>query len=241
MSETSMPNCIKKKSKPSNFCPGCGHSLALKALGFVLDELNLASKTVFVTDIGCSLLAWDYFEVDTIQSHHGRAGCTATGLKRALPKSVIIAYMGDGGGYAIGLNHLMHLARRNEPVTVILINNTVFAMTGGQKAPTTIKGEETETTPKGSFTEEGPFKGPELLRGIAAPEAFIARASVDNLSQLHNLLKRAIENQQQKKTFSFVEVLSWCPVNWKKNIHECIEYLKQLEEVFPLGVVENES
>lgn len=241
MSDLFAPKCFNEASKPSNFCPGCGHSLSLKTLGFAIDKLKLAEKSVFVTDIGCSLLAWDYFDIDTIQSHHGRAGCTATGLKKALPKSTIIAYMGDGGGYAIGLGHLIHLAKRNEPVTVILVNNTVFAMTGGQKAPTTIKGEQTETTPAGAFTDDAPFMGPELLTKIAAPNAFIARGSVDNLPQLENYLMRALENQNKNNAFSFIEILSWCPVNWKKDASGCIEYLKELEKIFPVGVLTDEA
>lgn len=241
MSENSMPKCFNKDSKPSNFCSGCGHSLVLKSLGYEIDNLKVASETVFVTDIGCSLLAWDYFYIDTIQSHHGRAAATAVGLKKALPKSTIITYMGDGGGYAIGLHHLIHAAKRNEPLTVILVNNTVFAMTGGQKAPTTIKGEQTETTPGGAFTEDKPFYGPELLAKVVAPNAFLARASVDNLPQLQNYLNRAIENQTKNNAFSFVEVLSWCPVNWKKDAKDCIEYLEILKDKFKTGVITDGS
>jgi 2-oxoglutarate/2-oxoacid ferredoxin oxidoreductase subunit beta len=241
MSEPRFPKCIKQASKPSNFCPGCGHSMILKTLGFTLDDMKLAQKTVFVTDIGCSLLAWDYFDVDTFQSHHGRAAVTATGVKRALPKSTVIAYMGDGGGYAIGLHHLIHAAKRNEPMTVILVNNTVFAMTGGQMAPTTIAGEETETTPGGKFIEEDPFFGPELLKGVVKKGAFVARASVDNLSQVKNYLERALENQNKNKAFSFVEILSVCPVNWKKDAKGSFEYLDKLKKVYPTGVFTDES
>lgn len=237
----SMPKCYKLSSKPSNFCPGCGHSLTLKTLGFSIDKLGIAKNTVFITDIGCSLLAWDFFDIDTIQSHHGRAGCTATGLKRALPKSTVIAYMGDGGGYAIGLHHLMHLAKRNEAVTVILVNNTVFAMTGGQAAPTTIAGEVTESTPNGIFTDKEPFFGPEVLKSVAAPNAFLARGSVDNLAQLSNFIERAIENQNKNQAFSFLEVLSSCPVNWKKNARGCIDYLDELKKVYPVGVISDEA
>lgn len=237
MSAPNFPKCYKPSSKPSNFCPGCGHSLVLKNLGFAIDKLKLAPKTVFVTDIGCSLLAWDFFDIDTFQSHHGRAAVTATGLKRALLKSTIIAYMGDGGGYAIGLHHLIHAAKRNEPMTVILVNNTVFAMTGGQAAPTTIKGEDTETTPKGKLIEEEPFFGPELLKDVAKPGAFLARTSVDNLPQMQNFIERAIENQNKNHNFSFVEILSWCPVNWKKDAKGCVDFLNELKKVYKTGVI----
>jgi len=240
MADPKMPQCLKVSSKPSNFCPGCGHSIALKNLGFVIDELNLAQQSIFVTDIGCSLLAWDYFDIHTIQTHHGRAGCVSTGIKRADPNAVVIAYMGDGGGYAIGLHHLMSLAKRNEPVTVILVNNTVFAMTGGQKAPTTIPGEITETTPSGLDTKEEPFFGPETLKAVSKKGAFLARGSVDNIPQLKIYLKRAIENQLKNKNFSFIEVLSMCPVNWKKDARGSIDYLSKLNEIFETGVFSDE-
>lgn len=236
----SMPKCYKKESKPSNFCPGCGHSLTLKNLGYVIDDLKIAKNTVFSLDIGCSLLAWDFFDIDTIQGHHGRAIPMATGVKRAMPKTSVIAYMGDGGGYAIGLHHLMHAAKRNEPLTVILVNNTLFAMTGGQKAPTTIKKEVTESTPNGAFTDDEPFFGPEVLRAVVSKKAFLARGSTNNLFQLQTLIKRAIENTK-KGNFSFVEVLSFCPINWKTSAKGSIEFLEKLERVYKLGVISDES
>jgi 2-oxoglutarate ferredoxin oxidoreductase subunit beta len=240
MSMPKLPKSVKLETKPSNFCPGCGHSLTLKTLGFVMDELNIAEKSVFVTDIGCSLLAWDYYNVNTVQSHHGRGVSISTGIKRALPKKVIISYMGDGGGYAIGLHHLLHAAKRNEAITVILVNNTVFAMTGGQAAPTTVIGENTESTPMGKFVE-GPLFGPGLIREVADKKAFIARTSVDNLPQLKNYIARAIENQIKNNSFSFVEVLSYCPTNWKTNTRETFDFLDQIKKTYQTGIIEHED
>lgn len=233
----SMPKCYKEISKPSNFCPGCGHSLTLKSLGFVIDDLGIQKNSVFATDIGCSLLSWDFFDIDTVQGHHGRVMPLATGIKRALPKSNVIAYLGDGGGYAIGLHHLMHVAKRNEPIVGILVNNTLFAMTGGQKAPTTIKKEVTESTPGGAFTDEVPFFGPEILRQVADPGAFIARTSVNNTFQLREYLKKAFE-ATKKGNFAFVEVLSYCPINWKTNAKGSIEFLEKLEGIYKLGEID---
>src|SRR3990167_8572775 len=115
---SNLPKSWKKTSLPHMFCPGCGQSLALKILGHAIDELELQDKTVYATDIGCSLLSWNLFEVDTIQTHHGRATPTAVGVKLARPESVVIAFMGDGGGYAIGAQHLVNSCMRNDQITV---------------------------------------------------------------------------------------------------------------------------
>lgn len=239
MNEPNLPNCVKASSKPSNFCPGCGHSLVLKNLGFVIDELEIAPKTIFATDIGCSLLAWDYYDIDTVQSHHGRVNALATGIKLGDKSRVVISYMGDGGGYAIGLQSLLHTAKRNEPITVILVNNSVFAMTGGQAAPTTSTGEVTTTTPGGLFAE-GPFLGPELVSRVAKKDAFIARTSVDNPVQLRRYLKQALENQTKNNAFSFVEILSYCPINWKTDAKGTIDRLEQMKKIYPIGEVSHE-
>lgn len=240
MSKPNYPKSVKIESKPSNFCPGCGHSIVLKSLGFVMDDLDIAEKSVFVTDIGCSLLAWDYYNVNSVQSHHGRGISVATGVKLAMPEKVVISYMGDGGGYAIGLHHLLHAAKRNEPLTVILVNNTVFAMTGGQAAPTTIKGEDTESTPNGDFAE-GPMFGPELIRQVASKDAFIARGSVDNIPQLKIYLNKAIENQIKNKSFSFIEILSYCPINWKTNAKGTFDFLDELKRTYKVGIIDAEN
>lgn len=235
----SLPICAKLSSKPSNFCAGCGHSLVLKNLGFVLDDLSAASSTVFATDIGCSLLAWDYFDIDTVQSHHGRVTSLAAGLKRAQPKTNVIAYMGDGGGYAIGLQYLMGAARRDDSLMVILVNNTLFAMTGGQMAPTTFKGEDTSSTPGGAFADEPPLMGPELLATICHKDAYIARTAVDNHVQLRNYLKKAYETQKSGH-FAFVEVLSYCPTNWKTDAKKTQDFLDRLKQIYRVGVINGE-
>lgn len=239
MSEPKLPLCVNAASKPSNFCPGCGHSLTLKNLGFVIDDLGTAKDTVFATDIGCSLLAWDYYNIDTIQSHHGRVTALAAGLKRSLPKSNIIAYMGDGGGYAIGLQYLIGAARRDDAIMVVLVNNTVYAMTGGQMAPTTLIGESTTSTPGGVFATEKPFTGPEFLNQVCEDGAYIARTAVDNPVQLQKYLRKAFETQKAGH-FSFVEVLSYCPINWKTDAKRSIDFLDHLKQIYKLGVIRGE-
>lgn len=231
------PNCYKVDSKPHKFCPGCGHPVVLKMLGEAIDELGIAQKTIFLIDIGCSLLAWDYFDLPTSQTHHGRTVPTAVGFKMADPEKVVIAYVGDGGGYAIGLHHTIHSALRNDPITTILVNNTCYAMTGGQMAPTTIEDEVTATTPAGrntALTGKAIF-GPELLKNVADKNAYLARGTVSKHLVLKNYFKKALENQINHKDYSFVEALSYCPLNWKTDAKETIAFLDGIEKVYPCG------
>lgn len=234
------PKCYKEKSKPHKFCPGCGHGIALKELGFALDELKIAKNTLIGLDIGCALLAWDFFDIDTIQTHHGRTVPVISGYKIVRPDKVALAYLGDGGAYAIGLQALITACHRNDPITVIVVNNTLYGMTGGQMAPTTLCGEITTTTPKGRSCEiSRPFLGPELLATVCAPTAYLAREIISQPIKVREKIKKAIENQMKNHSFSFVEVLSICPVNWRKDARESLNYLeKEMVKYFPLGEIE---
>lgn len=232
------PKCYKQSSKPHKFCPGCGHGLVLKELGFVVDELKIASKTVIGIDIGCSLLAWDFFDIDTVQTHHGRTVPVMSGFKLIQNDKITIAYLGDGGGYAIGLQALITAAQRNDPITVILVNNTLYGMTGGQMAPTTFNGEITTTTPAGrrSWDKGQPFMGPELIKSLPNPNSYVARTTIRQPNLLRQTLSHALTHQINKKSFSFVEVLSICPTNWHMDAHQSFERLeKELEKYFPTG------
>ncbi|MCL6610649.1 MAG: 2-oxoglutarate synthase [Peptococcaceae bacterium] len=227
-----MPRCWRLETKPHKFCPGCGHGLILKALGQAIDEMGIQGKTVFGCDIGCSLLSWDFFNIDTVQTHHGRTTPVMTGIKRANPGLVCIAYMGDGGGYAIGSQHLVNAAARNEKITVILANNTVYAMTGGQMAPTTMPDQKTETSPYGRDAEATgqPMRGPEMVAAVTGEGAYAARGTVANMRQLKAYLKKALENQVRGRGFSFVEAISSCPTNWRTDAGETWKYV---EEIMP--------
>jgi len=236
------PKSYKQKTEPRLFCPGCGHASALKQLGTVIDELGVQKKTILGIDIGCSLLAWDFFDIDTVQTHHGRTASVMAGFKMAQPERLAVAYMGEGGAYAIGLQSLLHCAARNAPITVIVINNENYGMTGGQMSPTTLAGRKTATSPQGKDIALGAgFKGPELVRQIAAQKAWVARASVNNLFQLKDMLKKALENQLKNKSFSFLEILSVCPVNWKTDAASGFKRLKEMEKDYPLGEIKKGS
>jgi len=233
-----MPKSWNPASKPHKFCPGCGHGLVLKALGQVIDELEIQDRVVFGCDIGCSLLAWDFFNVDTVQTHHGRTTPVMVGIKRANPDLIVISYMGDGGGYAIGSQHLVNATNRNDHITAILVNNTNYAMTGGQMAPTTLPGQKTETTPYGRDVKEAgyPMMGPEMVAAISHEGAYVARGSVAKFRQLKGYIKKAVENQIAGRGFSFVEALSTCPTNWRTNAAQTWAFLEeQMTKQFPLG------
>lgn len=227
------PKCYKIESKPHKFCPGCGHPVVLKMLGQVIDEMGIAGKTVFMVDIGCSLLAWDFFDLPTTQTHHGRTVPTAVGFKVADSEKIVIAYVGDGGAYAIGLQHTITSCLRNNPITTIVVNNTLYAMTGGQSAPTTVDNEITTTTPAGK-TEFITLKGPEALAQIAHKGAYLARGSTDKPLVLKQYLKKAIKAQIQGN-FSLVEAISACPTNWKTDAQKTIQRMNELKNIFKLG------
>ncbi|WP_227763695.1 thiamine pyrophosphate-dependent enzyme [Zhaonella formicivorans] len=233
-----MPKVWRTETKPHKFCPGCGHPLVLKALGEAIEELGIQDKAVFGCDIGCSLLAWDFFNVDSVQTHHGRTTPVITGVKRANPDVIGIAYMGDGGGYAIGSQHLVNAAARNEKITVILVNNVQYAMTGGQMAPTTLPGQKTETTPYGrDVNAQGyPTLGPEMVSAITREGAYVARGTVANLRQLKRFIKNALQNQIEGNGFSFVEALSLCPTNWRTNAEQTWKFVEEdMAQYFKVG------
>lgn len=196
--------------------------------------MGVQKKTALGIDIGCSLLAWDFFDIDTVQTHHGRTASVMMGYKMARPERLAIAYMGDGGAYAIGLQSLLHTALRNDPILVIVINNEGYAMTGGQMSPTT---RTDVLSLGGDHDSKSGFKGPELISQVVVKNAWVGRASVGNLLQLKNMLKKALKNQMENKSFSFLEVLSACPVNWRTDAAGSFEQLKDMQKNYPLGEI----
>jgi 2-oxoglutarate ferredoxin oxidoreductase subunit beta len=229
------PKCVRIESKPHLFCPGCGHPEVLKALGFAVDELGIQTKVAFGVDIGCSLLAWDYFNMDSIETHHGRTVPVMVGFKRANPDSVCIAYVGDGGAYAIGSGSLLNAAIRDEKILVIVVNNAVYAMTGGQEAPTTLPGMKVATAPCGA--DQYFMKGPQMIRNVN-PKAFVARGITTRQLELRGLMKEAILHATEQRHFAFLEVLSPCTLNWgtMDNPWKTFDFLERtLAGAYPLG------
>ena len=134
---------------PTHYCPGCTHGIVHRILAEVIDEMGIEGDTIGVCPVGCSVMAYDYFNCDMIEAAHGRAPAVATGVKRTNPDKFVFTYQGDGDLAAIGTAETVHSATRGENIVVIFINNTIYGMTGGQMAPTTLPGQVTQTTPFG--------------------------------------------------------------------------------------------
>ena len=226
---------------PTHYCPGCTHGIIHRLVAEVIDEMGIEGETVGVCPVGCAVMAYDYFNCDMIEAPHGRAPAVATGVKRANPDIFVFTYQGDGDLAAIGTCETMHAAARGENITVIFVNNTIYGMTGGQMAPTTIPGQVTQTTPFGRDPKSQgfPLKMCEILAQLDGT-ALAQRVSVDSpahIKEAKAAIRKAFDNQKHKRGFSIVEVLSTCPTNWGMTPQEAMERLrKEMIPYFPLGV-----
>lgn len=223
---------------PLSFCAGCSHGIIQRLVAETIDELGIQEKTIGVGGIGCSSAR--FFDVDSIGSAHGRAPATASGVKRARPDLVVFTYQGDGDCTTIGAAEVIHAAARGEKITVIMANNTNFAMTGGQKSATTLLGQRTTTTQDGREAERDgmPLRMAEML-ALADGAAYVARASVHdnaNIVKAKRAIKKAFELQIAGAGFTFVEVLSTCPTNWGLTPIEAAKRVeKEVAAYYPLG------
>lgn len=229
-----------------HYCPGCTHGIIHKLVAEAIDELGIEGKTIGVASVGCSVFAYNYFECDMQQAAHGRAPAVATGIKRSNPDNIVFTYQGDGDLAAIGTAETVHAATRSENITVIFVNNAIYGMTGGQMAPTSLVGQVTQTTPYGRKVEtQGyPIKVCEMLSALEGT-TYAERVSVDNIKNIKKAkaaIKKAFENQINKKGFSIVEILSTCPTNWGLSPVESLEWLRNnMMEVYPLGVYKDKG
>ena len=195
---------IREKNFPHIWCSGCGDGIVLKSLIRSLKKLGIAKDdTVMVSGIGCSSRTPGYVDINTLHTTHGRAIAFATGVKLANPRLHVIVVTGDGDATAIGGNHYIHGARRNIDLTVLLYNNYIYGMTGGQVSPTTPRGKNASTAPFGNL--EPAFNIAGLAQ--AAGASFVALGDVYHVQQLDKLITAALS----KKGFSVVEILSPCP------------------------------
>lgn len=231
---------------PTHYCSGCTHGIIHRLVAEVIDEMEIEGKTVGICPVGCSVMAYDYFNCDMIEAPHGRAPAVATGVKRANPELVVFTYQGDGDLAAIGTCETVHAAARGENITIIFVNNAIYGMTGGQMAPTTLPGQVTQTTPYGRDTavQGFPLKICEMLAQVDGT-ALAQRVSVDSvphIKEAKKAIRKAFENQVNRRGFSIVEVLSTCPTNWGMSPADAMKYIEEkMIPYFPLGVYKDTS
>lgn len=216
-------NVIYAKSKglteqETHYCPGCTHGTIHKLVAECLVELGLLGDTIGCAAVGCSILSYNYFNIDMIESAHGRAPAVATGVKRVNPDKTVFTYQGDGDLASIGTAEIVHAAHRGENITTIFVNNAIYGMTGGQMAPTTLIDQKVTTAPNGrDATHCGmPLKISEMIAQIPSA-AYVERVSVHSPKAIRHA-KKAIRKgfvyQQEGLGFSLIEVLSTCPTGW---------------------------
>ena len=230
--------------KPFHYCPGCNHGIIHRLVAEALEESGMGGNIVGVAPVGCSVFAYDYFNVDMLEAAHGRAPAVATGVKRAKPDSLVFTYQGDGDLASIGTAEIVHAAHRGERITTIFVNNTTYGMTGGQMAPTTLVGQKTTTSPYGrdEATCGKPIRMSELLATIDGAK-YVARCAIDtpaHIRQTQKCIKRAFECQMKGLGFAIVEVLSTCPTNWGMTPTDAMKWQREnMIPYFPLGVIKD--
>lgn len=224
----------------THYCPGCHHGIIHRLVAEVIDELDVQNSTIGIAPVGCSVLAYDYFNFDVLEAAHGRAPAVATGVKRVHPDAVVFTYQGDGDLAAIGTAEIVHAAARGERITTIFVNNAIYGMTGGQMAPTTLIEQVTTTSPYGRQAElaGNPIRISEMLATLSGAK-FIARVAVNNpanMAKAKQAIRKAFEIQLSGEGFALVEVLSICPTNWGMSPLEAVEWMeKNMLPYYPLG------
>ena len=224
----------------THYCPGCTHGLIHKLIGEVIDELGIRERTIAVASVGCSVLLYNYFELDTAEAAHGRAPAMATGLKRVQPDRVVFTYQGDGDLAAIGMAEIVWAATRGENITVFFVNNAIYGMTGGQMAPTSLPGQVTRSSPVGRDIEITgmPVRLAELLAGLPGATYVVRRSVYDmrTIKDARKAIRAAFQVQMAGAGFSLVEFLSSCPTNWDLPPHKALEWIKEtMLPYYPLG------
>lgn len=224
----------------THYCPGCTHGIIHRLVAEAMEELGVLEKAVGVAPVGCSVLAYNYFNCDMHEAAHGRAPAVATGIKRVLPDNFVFAYQGDGDLASIGTAEIVHAAHRGERISSIFVNNAIYGMTGGQMAPTTLIGQKATTAPYGrdEATCGKPIRMSEMLATIDGAK-FVERVSVNSPANVRKAKKAILECfkiQIEGKGFGIVEILSTCPTNWGNTPVEALRWLENnMIPYYPLG------
>ncbi|HSV75656.1 MAG TPA: thiamine pyrophosphate-dependent enzyme [Bacteroidales bacterium] len=223
-----------------HYCPGCGHGTSHRILAEVIEELGIQEETIGVAPVGCSVLAYYYFNVDMTEAAHGRAPAVATGIKRVFPEKYVFTYQGDGDLAAIGTAETIHACNRGENFLIVFINNGIYGMTGGQMAPTTLPGMKSSTSPRGRDIETmgNPLKISELVATLPGTY-YVTRQAVHtpaNARKAKRAIKKALEYQKLKKGTCLVEIVSNCSSGWKMTPVEANKWMEEnMFPFYPLG------
>jgi 2-oxoglutarate ferredoxin oxidoreductase subunit beta len=225
---------------PTHYCPGCTHGIVHRLVAECLEELGVLDNAIGVAPVGCSVLAYNYFNCDMQEAAHGRAPAVATGIKRVQPDKFVFTYQGDGDLASIGTAEIVHAAHRGEKISTIFINNAIYGMTGGQMAPTTLVGQKATTAPYGR--DEAlcgrPIRIAEMLATIHGAQ-FVERVAVNSPAHIRNAkkaIKKCFQTQIDRKGFGIVEVLSTCPTNWGYSPADAMKWLEDnMIPYYPLG------
>jgi 2-oxoglutarate/2-oxoacid ferredoxin oxidoreductase subunit beta len=251
MTEITLNDIIKKENltyerskvmtpNTLHYCPGCGHGTAHRLVAEVIDELGIQDKTIGITPVGCSVLMYNYLDIDMQEAAHGRAPALATAVKRVMPDKYVFTYQGDGDLAAIGTAETIHACNRGENITIIFINNGIYGMTGGQMAPTTLPNMPASTCPYGRDVQMmgNPLKITELLAQLPGVYS-VTRTAVHTprfVRQTKKALMNAFKNQELKRGVTFVEIVTNCNSGWKLPPVEANKWLEEnMLPFYPLG------
>ena len=238
-------NLVFKKTefltdKAMSYCPGCGHGTVHRIIMEIVDEMGIGEDTIGIAPVGCSVLAYEFMNIDMQQAAHGRAPAVATGVKRCWPNKYVFTYQGDGDLAAIGTSETIHACNRGENIIIVFVNNGIYGMTGGQMAPTTLPNMKSSTSPYGRdiTTMGNPLKMTELVAQLPGTY-FVTRQAVHtpgNVRKTKKAIKKAFENQKLNNGVSFVEVVSNCNSGWKMAPVKSNEWMAEnMFPFYPLG------
>ncbi len=238
-------NLVYKKTdsmtdKELSYCPGCGHGTAHRITMEVLEEMGAIKDAIGIAPVGCSVLAYEFMNIDMQQAAHGRAPAVASAVKRLWPSKHVFTYQGDGDLAAIGTAETIHACNRGENIVIIFVNNGIYGMTGGQMAPTTLPQMKSSTSPNGrdTGTMGHPLKITELIAQLPGVH-FVTRQAVHkpgNVRKAKKAIKKAFEQSFENKGLCFVEIVSNCNSGWKMEPRASNEWMEDnMFPYYPLG------
>lgn len=227
-----------------HYCPGCSHGVVHKLVAEVIEEMGAEHIAIAIAPVGCAVMAYNYIDIDWIEAAHGRAPALATAASRLNPSKLVFTYQGDGDLAAIGTAETIHACTRGENIVIILINNGIYGMTGGQMSPCTLEGAKTATTPYGRRHDLNgfPLKVANVV-SLLDGTCYVTRQAVHTAAaarKAKNAIKKAFTNAMQKKGTSFVEIVATCSSGWKLTPEKSNKWMEEnMVPFYPLGDIKD--